>query len=83
MISPWWSVGLTVLGGMGWLLVTVERRIQGFIVGVVAQVAWVTYAVVTEQWGFIGSAALFGAINVLGIVRWLRERRLRHERVNS
>lgn len=75
MIPVWWSVGLTVLGGLGWLLVTVDKRIQGFAVGIAAQVAWVTYAVVTRQWGFIGSAALFGAINALGVYRWTRARR--------
>lgn len=69
MISVWWSVGLTVLGGLGWLLVTVERRLAGFLVGLSAQAAWATYAVVTAQWGFIGSAALFGAINALGLWR--------------
>jgi hypothetical protein len=75
MINVWWSVGLTVLGGLGWLLVTLERRIHGFAVGIVAQIAWVTYAVVTGQWGFIGSATLFGAINALGVHRWLKARR--------
>lgn len=76
MIPLWWSVGLTILGGLGWLLVTVEKRIQGFVVGLLAQVAWVAYAVVTEQWGFLGSASLFGAINALGVQRWLSARRV-------
>lgn len=75
MIPVWWSVALTALGGLGWLLVTLDRRIHGFLVGLAAQVAWVTYAVATAQWGFIGSAALFGAINALGLARWLRARR--------
>lgn len=69
MIPVWWSVGLTVLGGLGWLLVAVERRLAGFLVGLAAQVAWISYAVTTVQWGFIGSATLFGAINALGLWR--------------
>jgi hypothetical protein len=81
VIPVWWSVLLTLLGGLGWLLVTVERRIQGFTVGILAQVAWVSYAVVTRQWGFLGSAALFGAINVLGVYRWLKGRRAHQARV--
>lgn len=75
MIPVWWSVALTALGGLGWLLVTVERRTVGFLVGLLAQVAWVSYAVVTAQWGFIGSAALFGAINALGLYRLTRARK--------
>lgn len=75
MIPVWWSVALTVLGGLGWLLVTVDRRIHGFCVGLLAQVAWIAYAVTTAQWGFLGSATLFGAINALGVHRWLRARR--------
>lgn len=75
MIPVWWSVLLTALGGLGWLWVTLDLRIQGFCVGIVAQVAWISYAVVTQQWGFIVSALLFGAINVLGVTRWARARR--------
>lgn len=74
MIPVWWSVLLTAAGGLGWLLVTVERRRAGFTVGVATQLLWVTYAVVTRQWGFIVSALLFGAINVLGLVRLRRAR---------
>lgn len=74
MIPVWWSVALTALGGLGWLWVTLDLRIQGFIVGLLAQVAWVAYAVTTAQWGFLGSATLFGAINALGVHRWLRAR---------
>lgn len=75
MIPVWWSVALTALGGLGWLLVTLERRIHGFTVGIAAQALWITYAVATRQWGFLGSAALFGAINALGVLRWRRARR--------
>lgn len=74
MIPVWWSVLLTALGGLGWLLVTVERRVHGFLVGLAAQAAWISYAVTTRQWGFIGSALLFGAINALGLWRWWRAR---------
>lgn len=79
MIPVWWSVLLTVMGGLGWLLVTLEHRIQGFCVGIAAQVAWISYAVVTQQWGFIVSALLFGAINALGLYRWWSARRPRPE----
>lgn len=75
MIPVWWSITLTVLGGLGWLLVTVDRRIHGFCVGLLAQVAWVAYAVATAQWGFLGSATLFGAINALGLYRWRQSRK--------
>jgi hypothetical protein len=78
MIPVWWSVLLTALGGLGWLLVTLERRIHGFTVGLLAQVAWVAYAVATAQWGFLGSATLFGAINALGVYRWVAARRPAH-----
>lgn len=75
MIPVWWSVLLTAAGGLGWLLVTVEQRRAGFTVGVATQALWISYAVVTRQWGFIVSALLFGAINVLGLIRLARARR--------
>lgn len=68
-MSVWWSVALTVIGVTGLFLVTHKLR-AGFVVGLAVQVLWIVYAVVTGQWGFIGSALAYGAVNVLGWCRW-------------
>ena len=45
----------------------------GYAVGVGVQVLWITYAVVTAQYGFIFSALAFGAVNALGFYKWKTE----------
>lgn len=70
----WWSVVLAVIGVLG-LYLTTRKMAAGYAVGVGVQVLWITYAVVTAQYGFIFSALAFGAVNFLGFVRWTREKR--------
>lgn len=74
MISPWWSVVLTAIGATG-IYLTTRKLWAGFAVGLAVQVLWMTYAVVTKQWGFIGSAVIYGWVNFLGLRRWLDDKR--------
>lgn len=72
MISPWWSVVLTVVGASG-IYLTGRRLWAGFAVGLGAQALWVAYGLTTGQWGFLGSAAVYGWMNYLGLRRWLAD----------
>lgn len=68
----WWSVVLAAVGVFG-LYLTTRKMAAGYAVGVGVQVLWITYAVVTAQYGFIFSALAFGAVNALGFYRWRSE----------
>lgn len=68
----WWSVVLAVIGVLG-LYLTTRKMAAGYAVGVGVQVLWITYAVVTAQYGFIFSALAFGAVNALGFYKWTTE----------
>lgn len=68
----WWSVVLAVIGVLG-LYLTTRKMAAGYAVGVGVQVLWITYAVVTAQYGFIFSALAFGAVNALGFYKWKTE----------
>lgn len=68
----WWSVVLAAVGVLG-LYLTTRKMAAGYAVGVGVQVLWITYAVVTAQYGFIFSALAFGAVNALGFYRWTNE----------
>lgn len=68
----WWSVVLAVIGVFG-LYLTTRKMAAGYAVGVGVQVLWITYAVVTAQYGFIFSALAFGAVNALGFYKWKTE----------
>lgn len=74
MISPWWSVILTVVGATG-IYLTTRKLWVGFAVGLAVQILWVIYALSTNQWGFIGSALLYGTVHTIGLRRWLQEKK--------
>jgi hypothetical protein len=67
-VSAWWSWLLTAVGVTG-LYFAGRKMWQGWIVGLSAQVLWVSYAIATKQWGFIVSAFAYGS--VYGRNAWL------------
>jgi hypothetical protein len=70
----WWSVALSGLSVMHTIMLGNKWKI-GWLVAVFAQVLWSVYAVVTRQWGFLLSAAVFTPINVRNYVKWNRDDR--------
>jgi hypothetical protein len=71
VIEWWWSWLLTGIGVFGLFLVT-QKLWYGFVVALVAQVLWVTYAIVSDQLGFLVSAAAYGSVNAWGLYKWTR-----------
>ncbi|TDC30571.1 hypothetical protein [Micromonospora sp. KC213] len=64
-----------------WLLMTVgvtglwlagKRSWTGWAVGLAAQLLWLTYSIVTEQWGFLVSCFVYGAVYLRNLRAWLR-----------
>lgn len=72
MVAWWWSWLLMAVGVTGLYLAGSKRKI-GWFIGIAVQLLWVTYAVVTKQWGFIASAIVYGAVNIRNWRRWRRE----------
>jgi nicotinamide riboside transporter PnuC len=75
----WWSWTLAAIGVTGLYLVT-RRNWRGYVLGVGVQALWIVYAVVTTQWGFIASALVYGAVNMIGLVGWRKAERAEHDR---
>lgn len=74
-MSVWWSISLAAIGILGiWL--AGRKNLWGWAVGVLAQVLWMVYAIVTQQWGFILSALAYGWIYGLNWWKWAREHRM-------
>lgn len=71
MIPSWWSWLLTVVGVTG-IYLTTKHLWYGFLIGVLAQFLWISYAIATQQWGFIVSAFAYGTVNAIGLWRWTR-----------
>jgi hypothetical protein len=60
-MSPLWSYGLAAIGITG-LYVAANRPRIGWWFNIVAQVAWLAYAVATRQWGFLLTAVAYAYV---------------------
>jgi drug/metabolite transporter superfamily protein YnfA len=69
-----WSYILAAVGIFG-LWLSGRKDYRGWFVGLGAQILWVTYALVTVQYGFILSAVAYGAIYLKNGMSWMREKR--------
>lgn len=69
-----WSFILAAVGLLG-LYLTGQKRIEGWAVGVGAQVLWLAYAVVTRQWGFIITAVAYALMFGRNWYVWARAAR--------
>lgn len=70
-VSQLWSWGLAIIGICG-VYLTTKKLYAGYIVGVLVQLLWISYALVSSQYGFILSALGFAWVNALGWYRWTR-----------
>lgn len=73
-VPLWWSVLLPVVGVAG-LYIAGRKSWVGWAIGLGAQVLWVAYALVSEQYGFILSALAYGVVNFANLRRWFAEDR--------
>lgn len=65
----YWSWILTAVGVFGLWLAGRRNRL-GWAVGLGAQGLWITYALTTEQYGFLVSAGAYGWIYAKNFVSW-------------
>lgn len=73
-----WSIVLAVVGITGQWFAGRKQK-SGWAIGVGAQVLWLTYAVVTRQWGFIASALAYGFVYARNWYRWWQEEKRARE----
>ncbi|WP_418346109.1 hypothetical protein [Rhodococcus pyridinivorans] len=69
MITLWWSFTLTLVGVTGLFFVYRSQSLTGPLIGVAVQIAWIAYAVETQQWWFLLSAFAYGGTNLYGIAK--------------
>lgn len=67
-----WSYLLTAVGIIGLILAGKKNKL-GWAVGIFAQILWITYAIVTTQWGFIVSALVYGAVYARNWMLWRKD----------
>jgi hypothetical protein len=67
-----WSWLLAIVGVTGIYFVG-RKTIWGWIVLCFNEILWITYAVITKQYGFIFSAIAYAAVYIKSFIHWRRE----------
>lgn len=71
-MDQYWSWILTLVGVTGFWLAG-KKVWWCWYVNIANQALWVTYAVVTRQWGFLLGAVVYLAVFVPNAIRWTKE----------
>ena len=66
-----WCGSLTGLAGAALLATNSSWSGYGFLLFLVSNVAWITYAIKTRMWSMITMQVGFTATSLLGISRWI------------
>lgn len=69
MVAWWWSWLLTAIGILGLWLAGSNNKV-GWMIGLLAQVLWIAYAIVSKQYGFLLSALAYGTVYFRNFKRW-------------
>ena len=67
-----WSWILAVIGVTGIFFVG-RKTIWGWHILLLNEILWITYAVITKQYGFIFSALAYGVVYVKSYMLWRKE----------
>jgi hypothetical protein len=73
-VSALWSYVLTAVGVVG-LLMAGRKNLWGWAVCIASQVLWATYAITTEQWGFLLAAGIYTLVYGKNFLAWRAEAR--------
>lgn len=81
-MNQYWSWLLTAVGVTG--LYFAGRKVWwAWLIGLGAQLLWLTYAVATEQWGFIVSAFAYGWVYARNAKLWWEQHRWETESIDD
>jgi nicotinamide riboside transporter PnuC len=65
----WWSWVLAVIGVAGIFFVG-RKTIWGWLVLLFNELLWITYALITDQYGFIFSALAYAVVYIRSYMHW-------------
>ena len=72
MSDQLWSWALTLIGVSGFWLA--GRKVWWcWYINIANQILWTTYALVTQQWGFLIGVPIYLSVFVPNAIRWTRE----------
>lgn len=68
-MSQAWSWGLAAVSVLG-LWTTGSKRRYGWLISLGSEGLWLTYALVTRQYGFVAMSVVFAAVHVRNWLKW-------------
>lgn len=68
----WWSYLLSAVGITG-LWVAGNKSKWGWVIGLSAQALWLTYSIITGQYGFLLSAFAYGFVYTRNLIKWRKD----------
>ena len=68
----YWSYVLAAIGVAGIFFVG-RKTIWGWLILIFNEALWITYALITNQYGFILSAIAYGIVYIRSYIHWKRE----------
>lgn len=71
-MTEYWSYVLAVIGVAGIFFVG-RKTIWGWLVLLFNEVLWITYALITDQYGFIFSAIAYAIVYIRSYILWRLE----------
>jgi hypothetical protein len=74
-INQWWSWGLAPFGLIG-MFMTGKKNRWGWLLSIFTQILWITYAICTQQWGFIPGSLAYGFVYAKNFIAWSKENNL-------
>jgi len=78
-MSEYWSWVLSCVGGFG-IYLAGKKDWRGWAVGILSEVLWLVYAIITKQYGFIFGSILYSTILINNLYGWLQEYRIKRIR---
>jgi hypothetical protein len=77
-VIPWWWSWLLSGVGVTGLWLAGSRKKSGWLLNMLAQVLWITYAITTEQWGFVLGASAYFTVYARNYLKWYRQEHPRY-----
>jgi len=74
-----WSWLLSIVGAAG-VFLTGKKDWRGWAIGVLSELLWFIYAIVTKQYGFIFGCILYTTVFIKNLNNWLYAHRIKRIR---
>jgi hypothetical protein len=65
--------------GITGVYLTGKRLWWGWLVGVLSEILWITYAIITKQYGFIVAGLVYGIVFAMNARKWYLMREYLHD----